>query len=116
MVDKTKIAIYYNGVARVCETKTNEHTTFGKKGDSHHNMKNRKYDFDYSKLSGRIVEIFGNRSKFAEHFGKPCSYVSNLLGGKVLFSQDTIILWADSLQIGNDEIADYFLEERFANR
>lgn len=75
-------------------------------------MKNKNYDFDYSKLAGRIVEIFGNRSKFAEHIGKPVSYVSILVNGKRLFDQETIFLWTESLRIDNNEIPEYFFKKK----
>lgn len=69
-------------------------------------------EFDYSKLSGRIVEKFGNRRKFAEALGRQSGYVSTMLKGKAFFNQETIYLWAESLQIETEDIPEYFFKRK----
>lgn len=64
--------------------------------------------FDYSKLRGRITEKFGTQTKFASKIGKTDANVSNILNGWRDFSQPTIILWAEALDIPPEEYGSYF--------
>lgn len=64
--------------------------------------------YDYSKLKGKITEVFGTQGKFAIALNKPNSYVSKYLNGKATFTQNTILIWAEKLGISADLIGDYF--------
>ena len=64
--------------------------------------------FDYSKLRGRIVEIFGTQAAFAEALGMSQKSLSSKMTGKVFFSQDEINCAVDLLRINPIEINAYF--------
>lgn len=64
--------------------------------------------YDYSKLKGRIVEKFGTQSKFAEALNTKGCNVSNLLSGRVHFTQIMIDRWITLLEIEISEIGVYF--------
>ena len=66
--------------------------------------------FDYSKLSGRITEIFRTKERFAQYLGISASAVSRGLSGKYTFSQTTICKWANALKIPFSEIGIYFFK------
>ena len=69
-------------------------------------------DFDYSKLKGRIREICGTNSVFAEKLGYSLNTVSAKLNNKNEFTQSDIMKSADILNIGANEITDYFFTIR----
>lgn len=73
--------------------------------------------FDYSKLLGRITEVFGTRNKFAEKLKIHPSYLCRKLSGLVGITSEEIILWSNLLGIDKSEIGDYFytLKEGDAN-
>lgn len=64
--------------------------------------------YEYRKLRGRIVEIFGSQGKFAEELKVTENTVSRKLNGSVGFSQDDIILWSKMLKIEKEELGVYF--------
>lgn len=64
--------------------------------------------FNYSKLRGRMVEVFGTIEKTCEAAGLRRDMVSLALNGKRLFTQPEIYALADVLQIPNTEIGLYF--------
>ena len=64
--------------------------------------------FDFSKLSGLIVEKFGTRRAFAQALGWTESKVSTRLNGQVYFSTDEIALWCRVLDIPDDKVTLYF--------
>lgn len=64
--------------------------------------------FDYSKLSGRIVQKFGTQFCFAEAIGLSERSVSLKLNSKVGWKQSEISKACDVLGIRVDEIPDYF--------
>ena len=72
-------------------------------------------EFDYRKLSGRIVEKFGTRRKFAEVAGLPASSVSDRLNNKIKISAADMYLWssADLLDIPVDQFRDFFFTPKF---
>ena len=67
-----------------------------------------RFKFDYSKLRGRIREIYGTQDKYAEklHMGKVS--LSQRLNGKLEFSQHEIMASCDILGIPTSEIPVYF--------
>ena len=64
--------------------------------------------FEYRKLRGRIIEMYGNQGNFALKLGVSEVTVSNKLTGKTQFSQDDIILWCEVLEIDLSEAGAYF--------
>ncbi len=46
--------------------------------------------FDYSKLSGKIIEVCGTRENFAKQMGIGVGTLSGKLKGKYPFTQDEI--------------------------
>ena len=69
-------------------------------------------DFDYSKLKGRIREICGTNSVFAEKLGYSLNTISAKLNNKNEFTQSDIVKSADILCIEANEIPDYFFTPR----
>lgn len=64
--------------------------------------------FDYSKLKGRIIEIFDTCAKFAESIGKTNTYVSLTLNNKRYLQQNEVVEWARKLEIPDEEIGAFF--------
>lgn len=64
--------------------------------------------YDYSKLRGRIVEKYGSMSRFAEEIGISKNSMSKRMTGITQFSQSDVELWCRLLDIGNEEIPDFF--------
>lgn len=63
---------------------------------------------NYSKLRGKVIELFGTQGKFAEALGVTDSYVSMLLNGKIQWTQELIDKACDLLDITVKEIGAYF--------
>lgn len=68
--------------------------------------------FDYRKLRGRIIEMYGTLSAFTTDFGTSKNTFSRKLNNKVRFSVDDIILIIRLLQIQTSEIGEYFFTIR----
>mgnify|MGYP002707859496 CR=1 FL=1 len=64
--------------------------------------------FEYNKLKGRIVEMFGSQGNFADKIGLSENSVSRKLNCKIGFSQSDMVKWGDILGISQEEYADYF--------
>lgn len=64
--------------------------------------------FDYSKLKGRIKEIYGTQGYFARAMHLSEQSVSDKLNNKAQFTQNEIILACDLLKIPYEEISIYF--------
>lgn len=64
--------------------------------------------YDYSKLKGRIVEVFGTQEAFATAFGCARGTFSLRLNGKRNFRQDEILNACQLLHVDKREIPDYF--------
>ncbi len=64
--------------------------------------------YDYSKLSGRINEKFGTRSKFATAMGMSERSLSLKLNSKIPFKQPEISKACTLLEIGDTDIYPYF--------
>lgn len=67
--------------------------------------------FNYSKLRGRIREIYGTQEDFAKAVGIGTVSLSYKLNNKSEWSQQEINKAVDILNIENDEIAIYFFTE-----
>lgn len=68
--------------------------------------------FDYSKLSGRIVEKYGTQMNFADAIGLSERSVSLKLNSKIGWKQSEIMRICEALEIGIDEIPDYFFADK----
>ena len=64
--------------------------------------------YDYSKLSGIIVEKFGTRGAFADKIGMSERTLSLKMNGKVEWKQNEIYSACQLLGISDDQITDYF--------
>lgn len=64
--------------------------------------------YEYSKLSGRIVEVCKTQAKFAEAMGLSERSISQKLNGKVGWRQEEIIKACRVLKISLSEIPKYF--------
>ena len=65
-------------------------------------------NYDYSKLLGKIIEICGTQSNFANKIQLSDRTVSLKLNGKVNWKQEEIIRACDALHIPPREIPEYF--------
>ena len=66
--------------------------------------------FNYSKLTGRIIEKFGTRKAFAEACGFSENTISKKLSGKMAITTQDIVKWSspELLDIATNEIPEYF--------
>ena len=67
-------------------------------------------EFDYAKLKGKIVEVFGNRAEFAKRIGMSKTTISHKLSGKRCWTQPEIMKASIALNIEAEEIPDYFFK------
>lgn len=66
--------------------------------------------YDYSKLDGKIKEIYGTQSKFAKDMGLSERSVSLKMNGRVPWSQPEMQKAIDILHIQLNELQDYFFK------
>lgn len=71
--------------------------------------------FRYNKLRGRIVEVHGSQKKFADTIGISESTVASKLSGRLKFSQDEVLIWANALNIPKEDIGLYFFDTEPSN-
>lgn len=71
-------------------------------------MKLEDYDFDYSKLKGKIKEVFDTQGNFAKAMNLSIPSISDKLNNKVQFTQTEIIVACDLLGIPYEEMNLYF--------
>lgn len=64
--------------------------------------------FDYSKLRGKIREVFKTQSAFAEAMGMSTTSLSAKLNNQVEFSQKEIEQAVELLKISKEKIPAYF--------
>lgn len=64
--------------------------------------------FDYSKLIGKMIEIFGTQYEFAKAFGASERTISLKLNNKVSWRDQDIIKASEILGIENKSIPEYF--------
>ena len=63
---------------------------------------------DYSKLRGRIVELFGKQGAFADAIGFSEKSVSDWLNNKKYWPHEAMVLAIDALEIPDSEVGAYF--------
>ncbi|QIM45762.1 DUF739 family protein [Streptococcus ruminicola] len=66
--------------------------------------------YDYSKLNGRIVEVFGTKKKFAESMNLSAKSISSKTNNKRSWQQDEISKACELLKIPENEINLYFFK------
>lgn len=71
-----------------------------------------KRKYNYNKLKGRIVEIYGTQKAFSNAVGLSRQAVSNKLNNIVNFSQDEIMKSTEILNIPTSQISEYFFSEQ----
>lgn len=64
--------------------------------------------FDYSKLRGKIREIFKTQEAFASAIGVSRTTISAKLNSNVDFTQEEIAKSVEVLNLAHDEIPSYF--------
>lgn len=64
--------------------------------------------YDYSKLSGKIKEVFGTNAAFAKAMELSERSVSSKLNGKVGWKQSEIEKACQSLSIPREDVVEYF--------
>lgn len=67
---------------------------------------------DYSKLRGKIVEVFGTMSKFAKEMEYSERTISLKINGKIDFTQSDIAKTVDLLGLQDEEIPVYFFTNK----
>ena len=72
-------------------------------------------EYDYSKLDGRITEIFGSRRKSAEAIGRSERTVSLKMNNKIPFDQGEMEQSADVLNFPVEELGEYFFTRKVQN-
>lgn len=65
-------------------------------------------NYKYNKLRGRIIEMYGSQTKFANALDTTKISVSNRMTGKTGFSQEDIEKWSHLLEIDQSEYGAYF--------
>lgn len=64
--------------------------------------------FDYSKIKGKIKEVFGTQRSFAKAMNMSEQTLSDKLNNKIQFTQNEIILACKLLKIDPENISLYF--------
>lgn len=67
-------------------------------------------EYQYRKLIGRIVEVYGTRKAFAKAIGLSENSLSLKLTGKTGISQEDIIEWSKLLNIPQAEYGSFYFE------
>lgn len=73
------------------------------------------YEYDTSKLRGRIIEKFGTVDAFSQAASLTRASISDYLNGKKFLSQKDMNEWIDLLEINRSDIFDYFFTQKVAN-
>ena len=64
--------------------------------------------FDYRKLRGRIVEMYGTQNEFFEHLNISKTALSKKMQNKSGFSQDDVVEWCNLLDIDLKDVGSFF--------
>lgn len=65
-------------------------------------------EYTYSKLKGKIKEVYGTQGSFAKALGLSENSLSNKLNGKIGLSQEDIELWSELLHIDKSDYASFY--------
>lgn len=66
--------------------------------------------YEYRKLIGRIIELYGTRKEFARVIGISENSLSLKLTGKTNISREDIVKWSKLLNISPDEYGSFYFE------
>lgn len=69
-------------------------------------------EYDYSKLRGRIVEIFGSVRAFSEALGISYAATLDYLGNRTKFNQRSIERWNELLRIDIADAVPYYFTRK----
>lgn len=69
-------------------------------------------EFDYSKLKGKIKELYDSQVNFSKYAGLSEKSISDKLNNKVFFTQGEIKIWSRLLKIERVQIGEYFFNEK----
>ena len=75
-------------------------------------LQNRTINYDYSKISGKIVEVFGKQYAFAKAMGWSERTCCLKLNNKIEWKQSEILLASKLLGIKDNEIFTYFFTKK----
>lgn len=75
-------------------------------------MPKQKNKYNYDKLKGRIKEIFGTQEEYADKIGLSATSVNYKLNNKVYYTQNEIYNSIKVLKIPNEEIQEYFFNQK----
>lgn len=69
-------------------------------------------EYDYSKLKGRIIEVYETQGNFASAMGKTQETLSKKLNNIRRFDQNEITLAIQLLNISPEDINSYFFKQK----
>ena len=69
-------------------------------------------EYDYSKLKGRIIEVYETQGNFANAMGKTQETLSKKLNNIRRFDQNEITLAIQLLNISPEDINSYFFKQK----
>ena len=64
--------------------------------------------YDFSRITGRIIEKYGTRARFASAVGMSSTHLSKILNGRAFLRHEAIDEWAEALDLTTDDIGAYF--------
>lgn len=64
--------------------------------------------YEYRKLRGRIIEVFGTMAAFAKALELSENSLSKKMNGKTQFNQKDMVKWCDLLKIPIFSAGEYF--------
>lgn len=67
--------------------------------------------FNYSKLRGKIIEVYGSQKMFSKVINLSEQSITAKLNGRSDFSQDDILKWGNALCLNKEEFGTYFFNQ-----
>lgn len=71
--------------------------------------------FDYSKLRGRIKEVYKTETEFAKELGLSTVSLSGRLNNKLNFEQSEMLKIGELLEIEKEDLHNYFFTRQLKN-
>lgn len=103
-----KIEFFYKKVLTTIKRRDNIYTVQKTEIKEGQKLNDENIIFDFSKLRGRIKEIFGTQTAFANAMPMNEATLSNKLNNNVEFSSKDIIKSCDLLKINLNKVDEYF--------
>lgn len=66
---------------------------------------------NYSKLKGKIIEVYGSQKDFAAALKKDSATISQKLSGKIQWKREEIVDVCSVLNIPLEEVSEYFFSK-----